>query len=70
MTLKEADIGTEYKIRNILTSDGELRAFLFTLGCYDGADITLVARRKGGLTVLVRNGRYSIDNAIAETILV
>ena len=36
MTLREATIGTEYTIREILTNDEELDAFLFSLGCYSG----------------------------------
>ena len=68
MTLKDAVEGQEYIIRRIETDDEELNAFLFSLGCYDGEAITVVARRKGGCTVSIKDARYSIDNQLAEAI--
>ncbi len=68
MTLKEAAEGREYAIREIATEDEELNAFLFSLGCYSGEAITVIARRKGGCTVSIKDGRYNIDNQLAEAI--
>ena len=68
MTLKDAIEGKEYIIRELNTGDEELDAFLFSLGCYAGEAITLVARRKGGCTVSIKDGRYNIDNCLAEAI--
>ncbi len=68
MTLLEAKVGEEYIIKNILTDDEELDAFLFTLGCYSGEPITVVARKKGGCVVSIKDGRYNIDNQLAEAI--
>ena len=70
MTLQDANIGTEYIIRDILTGDAEFDAFLFSLGCYSGEPITVIARRKGGCTVSIKDARYSIDTALAEAILI
>ena len=70
MTLREATIGTEYTIREILTNDEELDAFLFSLGCYSGEAITVVAHRKSGCTVSIKDARYSIDTPLAEAIIV
>lgn len=70
MTLREAEEGKEYRIRSIKTDDEELNAFLFSLGCYSGEAITVIAHRKGGCTVSIKDGRYSIDNQLAEAILV
>ena len=39
MNLKSAKEGKEYIIREILTDDEELNAFLFSLGCYSGEQI-------------------------------
>ena len=50
--------------------DEELDAFLFSLGCYAGEPITVVSRRKGGCTVSIKDGRYNIDNQLAEAIIV
>ncbi|MBE6575728.1 MAG: ferrous iron transport protein A [Ruminococcaceae bacterium] len=70
MNLKEAVEGREYVIREIRTDDEELNAFLFSLGCYSGERITVISRRRGGCTVSIKDGRYSIDNQLAEAILV
>ena len=68
MNLTEAVVGQEYIIRSIVTDDEELDGFLFTLGCYSGEPITVIARRKGGLTVSIKDGRYNVDNQLAGAI--
>ncbi|MBQ2277638.1 MAG: ferrous iron transport protein A [Clostridia bacterium] len=68
MTLRKATEGQEYIIREIVTDDEELNAFLFSLGCYTGEAITVIAHRKGGCTVSIKDGRYNIDNQLAEAI--
>ena len=68
MSLLEAKEGTEYIIRSVETEDEELDAFLFSLGCYRGEPITVIFRRRGGCTVAIKDGRYSIDNALASAI--
>ena len=70
MTLKEADIGKEYIIKKIEIDDDELTAFLFSLGCYSGEPITVISQLKGGCIVSIKDGRYSIDNALAKAIIV
>ena len=70
MTLLQAEEGKEYIIRSIETDDEELDAFLFSLGCYSGEPITVVSRRRGGCTVSIKDGRYNIDNQLAEAIIV
>ena len=70
MSLREAEEGKEYIIQQINTNDEELNAFLFSLGCYSGETITVIAHRKGGCTVSIKDGRYSIDNQLAEAIVV
>ena len=70
MTLREGAEGTEYIIRDIQTDDEELNAFLFSLGCYSGEPITMIARQRGGCTVSIKDGRYNIDNDLAEAILI
>ena len=70
MTLLTATEGTEYVIQRIDTEDEELNSFLFSLGCYSGEPITVVSRRRGGCTVSIKDGRYNIDNQLAEAIIV
>ena len=68
MNLTHATEGKEYIIRSVETDDAELNAFLFSLGCYSGEPITVIAFRKGGCTVSLKDARYSIDKALAEAI--
>jgi len=70
MNLSVAEEGKEYIIQRIETDDEELNAFLFSLGCYAGEPITVVSRRRGGCTVSIKDGRYNIDNQLAEAIIV
>ncbi len=70
MTLREAQLGVEYRIKRIETDDEELDAFLFSLGCYSGEPITVVSRLRSTCVVSIKDGRYSIDNALAEAIIV
>lgn len=70
MNLLLAELGKEYIIRAIETDDEELDAFLFSLGCYSGEPITVVSRRKGNCVVSIKDSRYSIDNQLAEAILI
>lgn len=68
MTLLQAEEGKEYIIRSIETDDEELDAFLFSLGCYAGEPITVVARRRGSMVISIKDGRYSIDSQLADAI--
>lgn len=70
MNLKEAQLGEEYIIKEIQTDDEELNAFLFTLGCYSGEPITVVSHMRGGCVVSIKDGRYNIDNQLAEAITI
>ena len=70
MTLKDAVLGTEYKIKEIRTGDEELNAFLFTLGCYENMPITVVGKKRATMVVSIKDARYTIDNNLAEAILI
>ena len=70
MTLKVAEEGKEYIIKDINTDDEELNAFLFSLGCYSGEPITVISQLKGGCVVSIKDGRYSIDKQLSEAIII
>ena len=70
MNLRNAEEGKEYIIREIVTDDEELDAFLFSLGCYSGEPITVISRKKSSCVVSIKDGRYNIDRQLAEAILV
>lgn len=70
MNLTVAEEGKEYIVKSIETDDEELDSFLFTLGCYSGEPITVISHLKGGCVVSIKDGRYNIDNALAEAIII
>ena len=70
MDLTTVEEGKAYIIERIETGDEELDAFLFSLGCYSGEPITVIARRRGSCTVSIKDSRYNIDRQLAEAILV
>lgn len=70
MNLLNAQEGKEYIIKGIVTDDEELDAFLFSLGCYSGEPITVVAHRKGGCVVSIKDARYNIDEQLAAAIAI
>ena len=53
-----------------MTDDEEMNAFLFTLGCYSGEPITVITKLRSSLVVSVKDGRYNIDNQLADAIVV
>lgn len=68
MNLTHAQEGIEYFVKDIRTEDEELNSFLFTLGCYSGEPITVIAHKKGGCIVSIKDGRYIMDNQLAAAI--
>ena len=70
MNLSEAKTGETYIVTDISSDDEELKSFLFTLGCYSGEPITVISHIKGGCVVSIKDGRYNIDDGIAESILI
>ena len=68
MNLMTAQIGQEYLVQSVEIQDGELESFLFSLGCYSGEPITVIARRKNNCTVAIKDGRYNIDRQLAQAI--
>ena len=70
MTLLNAEEGKEYVVKGIYTDDEEMDDFLFSLGCYGGEPITVISRLKGGCIVSIKDGRYTIDNALADAIAI
>jgi ferrous iron transport protein A len=70
MNLRDAIEGNEYIISAIQTDDEELNRFLFSLGCYSGEPITVISHLKGGCVISIKDGRYNIDNQLAEAIII
>ncbi len=70
MNLTQAVPGKPYIISEINIEDEEVKSFLFSLGCYSGELITVVSHLKGSCVVAIKDGRYNIDNALAEAIVI
>ena len=68
MTLRDAKEGVEYIVVRVDTDDDELNSFLFSLGCYSGEPITVIAHRRSGCTVSIKDSRYSFDKNLAKAI--
>ena len=69
-TILNAEPGQTYIIKDIQTEDEEMNAFLFRLGCYSGEPITLISKKKKSCIVVIKDGRYNLDNFIAEAIMI
>jgi len=70
MNLLDAIEGQEYIIQRIETDDEDLDAFLFSLGCYSGEPITVIAHQRNNCVVSIKDGRYNMDNQLAQAILI
>ena len=69
-TLLSAEPGITYTIKEINTDDDEMNSFLFRLGCYVGEPITLISKKKKSCIVVIKDGRYNLDNLLSEAIIV
>ena len=47
-----------------------MNAFLFRLGCYSGEPITMVSKKRKSCVVVIKDGRYNIDNMLAEAVVI
>ncbi len=70
MTLFNGKLGESYTVKNIDAEDSDLVNFLFTLGCFEGEEITLISKMCGNFVVAIKDGRYNIDKGIAKSISV
>lgn len=70
MTLFDGKEGNNYEIRAVNTSDSDLDAFLFSLGCFKGEEVTIISILSGSMILAIRDGRYSIDKDLAKLITV
>ena len=70
LNLLDAVPGVTYNIKEINTEDEDMNAFLFRLGCYTGEPVTLISKKKKNCIVVIKDGRYNLDNLLAEAIIV
>lgn len=70
MNLTEVSFGKDYIVKDIISEDEELKSFLFSLGCYSGEPVTVVAGKRGSFVLSIKDARYNIDTDLAKAILV
>jgi len=67
MPLCKSKPGDTRQIKNISGSE-KIKKFLFSLGCSEGEDITLISILAGNYIISVNNIRYAIDKNMARSI--
>lgn len=65
-----AKVDETFLIKGIRTDDEEMKKFLFTLGCYEGEEVTVISLLADNYIVHIKGARYSIDRELAKTILI
>lgn len=68
-TLASAELNKTYTIKAIETNCNQMQDFLFTLGCYEGEEITVVSIVSCQYIVVIKDARYSIDRKLASCII-
>lgn len=69
MLLANATIGQTAIIKGIEGKEKQ-RKFLFSLGCFEGEEITLISILAGNYVVNIRDSRYAIDAKMAKSIVI
>ncbi len=67
MPLFKAKPGQVGLIKNV-TGNEKIKKFLFTLGCSEGEEITLISVLAGNYIINVKDSRYAIDRNMAKAI--
>lgn len=67
MPLSKAKAGHKALIKTV-SGNEKIRKFLFTLGCSEGEEITLISILAGNYIISVKDSRYAIDKAMAKAI--
>lgn len=68
--LAEGKINVVYMIQEIRTDDQQMKDFLFTLGCYEGEEVTIISRLADNIVISVKDARYSINTELAKVIII
>lgn len=69
MLLSKAKMGDTFIIKQV---DGKekIKKFLFTLGCFEGEEITLISKLAGNYVVNIKDSRYALDENMAKSIMI
>lgn len=67
MKVSEGKKGVTYTIKSI-NGNEEMNTFLFSLGCFEGEEITIMKKMGSNFIVNIKDGRYGIDKKLASVI--
>jgi ferrous iron transport protein A len=67
MPLTHVQVGRPMTIATVACSE-KIRKFLFTLGCHEGEEVTLISVLAGNYIINVKDSRYAIDRKMAKAI--
>ncbi len=67
MLLSKAKLGDTYNIKQVEGKE-KVKKFLFTLGCFEGEEITVISKLAGNYIVIIKDSRYAIDEGMAKVI--
>ena len=67
MPLTDIKQGQTGLIKQVLGND-KTKKFLFSLGCSEGEEITIISKLAGNYVVNIKDSRYAIDRRMAKLI--
>lgn len=69
MLLLKAKVGETFNIQRVEGKE-KVKKFLFTLGCFEGEEITLISKLAGNYIVNIKDSRYALDESMAKSIII
>ena len=68
MLLSKVKMGETFMVKQVEGKE-KVKKFLFTLGCFEGEEITLISKLAGNYIVIIKDSRYAIDESMAKVIV-
>lgn len=68
MLLTSGEVGKTYKVKSI-NGDNRVEKFLFSLGCFEGEEITLISHISDNFIINIKDSRYGVDEKMANSII-
>ena len=68
MLLSKIKIGETFIVKSVEGKE-KIKKFLFSLGCFEGQEITLISKLAGNYVINIKDSRYAIDEGMAKSIV-
>lgn len=69
MSLNRAEVGQRLTVQDVKGKE-KIVKFLFSLGCFEGEEITVISKLAGNYIVNIKDSRYALDERMAKIIRV